>query len=99
MKNLSKTQKLVFEFDEIESIEEIGYHECTDIEVQDDNSFTLANGLVVHNSAKQGLSDGLGRSEIGYFSTRGVPLNTYEVPIQKIAANEARGCDHSGFGA
>ena len=40
------------------------------------------------DSAKQGLSDGLGRAEIGYFSTRGVPLNAYEVAPQKIAANE-----------
>lgn len=86
--NLNDTQKLVFSFDEIESIEDIGYQECIDIEVADDHSFTLSNGLISHNSAKQGLSDGLGRAEVGYFSTRGVPLNAYEVPIQKIAANE-----------
>jgi len=40
------------------------------------------------DSAKQGLSDGLGRADFGYFSTRGVPLNAYEVAPQKIAANE-----------
>jgi len=31
---------------------------------------------------------GLGRSNIGYFSTRGVPLNTYEVSPKKIIENE-----------
>lgn len=88
IKNLNDVQKLSFSFDEIDSIEDVGFQECIDIEVEDDHSFTLSNGLISHNSAKQGLSDGLGRSQIGYFSTRGVPLNTYEVPIQKIAANE-----------
>ena len=88
MKKLNDLQKLTFEFDEIESIEDVGYQECVDIEVEDDHSFTLSNKLISHNSAKQGLSDGLGRAEIGYFSTRGVPLNAYEVAPQKIAANE-----------
>ena len=88
MKKLNDLQKLTFEFDEIESIEDVGYQECVDIEVEDDHSFTLSNKLISHNSAKQGLSDGLGRTEIGYFSTRGVPLNAYEATPQKIAANE-----------
>lgn len=88
IEKLNDAQKLGFLLDEIDSIEDIGYQECVDIEVADDHSFTLSNGLISHNSAKQGLSDGLGRAEVGYFSTRGVPLNTYEVPVQKIAANE-----------
>ena len=88
MKKLNDLQKLTFEFVEIESIKDVGYQECVDIEVEDDHSFTLSNKLISHNSAKQGLSDGLGRAEIGYFSTRGVPLNAYEVAPQKIAANE-----------
>lgn len=88
MKELNDLQQLTFGADEIESIEDIGYQECIDIEVEDDHSFTLSNKLISHNSAKQGLSDGLGRAEIGYFSTRGVPLNAYEVAPQKIAANE-----------
>lgn len=85
---LNKIQKLTFEFEDIESIEDIGYKECVDIEVADDNSFTLANGVVVHNSAQSGLSEGFGRKEIGYFSTRGVPLNAYEALPGKIAENE-----------
>lgn len=88
MKNLNKIQKLTFEFDEIESIEDIGYQECIDIEVKDDNSFTLANGIITHNSAQAGLVDGIGRAEIGYFATRGVPLNSYDAKIQKLTENK-----------
>ena len=88
MKKLNDLQKLTFEFDEIESIEDVGYQECVDIEVEDDHSFTLSNKLISQNSATQGLSDGLGRAEFGYFSTRGFQLNAYEVAPQKIAANE-----------
>lgn len=88
MKNLNKIQKLTFEFDDIESIEEVGYRECIDIEIADDNSFTLANGIIVHNSACGGLMDGLGRSEMGYFATRGVPLNAYDAKVSKITENK-----------
>lgn len=40
------------------------------------------------DSANLGLSEGLGRENCGFFATRGVPLNTYEVPPSKIAENE-----------
>ena len=40
------------------------------------------------DSAQAGLSDGFGRKQIGYFATRGVPLNTYEVKAERIADNE-----------
>lgn len=40
------------------------------------------------DSAQGGLSDSLGRKQCGYFSTRGVPLNTYEAAPSKIADNE-----------
>lgn len=40
------------------------------------------------DSAQSGLSDAFGRDEIGYFATRGVPLNTYEVAPSRIADNE-----------
>lgn len=40
------------------------------------------------DSAMGGISGGLGREEFGYFATRGVPLNTYEVKAERIADNE-----------
>jgi DNA gyrase/topoisomerase IV subunit B len=44
--------------------------------------------IVEGDSAQAGLSDGFGRKSIGYFATRGVPLNTYEVKVDRIADNE-----------
>jgi len=44
--------------------------------------------IVEGDSAMGGLSDGFGRKQIGYFATRGVPLNTYEVKVERIADNE-----------
>lgn len=39
------------------------------------------------NSAAGGLSACLGRSEYGYYATRGVPLNAYEASIAKLSDN------------
>ena len=88
MKTLSNIQELTFEFDEIETIEDIGYQECVDIEVEDDHTFCLANGIISHNSAFGGLSSALGRNEIGYFAARGVPLNAYTAHVSKFVANK-----------
>lgn len=46
--------------------------------------FTIVEG----DSAKAGLMEELGRTEFGYFATRGVPLNTYEVSVSKITENK-----------
>lgn len=45
--------------------------------------FLICEGL----SASSGLSACLGRTEFGYYSTRGVPLNAYEASISKLADN------------
>lgn len=45
--------------------------------------FLICEGL----SASAGLSACLGRSDFGYYSTRGVPLNAYEATINKLADN------------
>lgn len=44
--------------------------------------------IVEGDSAAGGLSEGLGRKEMGFFSTRGVPVNCYEATANKIAGNE-----------
>ena len=44
--------------------------------------------IVEGDSACGGLMDGLGRSEMGYFATRGVPLNAYDAKISKITENK-----------
>ena len=88
MKKLNKLQQLLFQLEDIESIEEIGFIECVDIEVADDNSFTLSNGIIVHNSASSGLSACLGRADIGYFASRGKPLNAYDASFSDLIKNE-----------
>ena len=88
MKALTNIQELSFEFDDIESIEDIGYMECTDIEVSNDHSFTLANGLISHNSAQSSLCSCIGRDGCGYYSLRGLPINSLDNSIQRIAANQ-----------
>ena len=45
--------------------------------------FLICEGL----SASSGLSACLGRTDFGYYSTRGVPLNAYEATISKLADN------------
>lgn len=87
MRTLSSIQELTFEFEEIESIENIGYQECIDIEVEEDHSFCLSNGIISHNSAFSSLSSALGRDKIGYFAARGVPLNAYTSNVSKFTAN------------
>jgi DNA topoisomerase-2 len=51
---------------------------------KNNNYFCIVEG----NSASGGLSNCFGRSEFGYFSTRGVPLNAYEATVSKLADNE-----------
>lgn len=85
---LNDIQALTLELEDIDSIEDVGYKNCVDIEVEDDNTFTLSNGIISHNSAMAGLVDGLGRSQIGYFATRGVPLNAYDAKVSRIAENK-----------
>lgn len=88
MQKLNKLQEHLFEFEEIESIEDVGYKACVDIEVEDDSSFVLGNGIISHNSAAGGLISCLSRKKIGFFATKGVPLNAYEASVSKLTENE-----------
>ena len=88
MKRLSKLQGLCFELEEIESIEPVGYRNCTDISVDGDSSFCLSNGIVSHNSAMGGLSQALGRDGIAYYAGRGVPLNVWKANSAAMNKNK-----------
>ena len=48
---LTKEQENFYEFVEIVDIQEYGIENCVDIEVEEDKSFVLANGITSHNSA------------------------------------------------
>ena len=85
---LTNEQLISFELIKIDSIENVGMKNCVDIQVEDDESFTLGNGIISHNSALGGISKILGNKDFSYFTLRGKPLNVWEVSHQKFAANK-----------
>ena len=88
IENLDTLQSLVFGFEEIEYIEDVGMTECYDIQVEDDESFCLGNGIISHNSAYGGISKCLGNRGIDYFCLKGKPLNVLDITPQKFGQNE-----------
>lgn len=86
---LNNLDKLMLSLEEIETIDiSDEYENMVDIQVEEDESFLLANGIVSHNSATAGLQPVFGRQGIGYFSLRGKPLNTFDTKIMKMVANK-----------
>jgi hypothetical protein len=83
-----ETFELMFELEEIEEVEEIGYMNTYDISVTGNETFLLESGIVSHNSAKNGLLPGLGREGIAYYELKGKPMNVYEVTHQKFTSNK-----------
>ena len=76
------------EIDSIEYNDE--YVNMVDISV-DDESFTLSNGIISHNSAKSlaiaGFSE-TGRDYYGAFPLKGKPLNVRDTTLKKIKEND-----------
>lgn len=90
MKDLNCEQdffELMFELVDIESIEDVGMKNTYDIHVTGNNTFTLGNGIVSHNSAFGGLSPVLGREDIGYYVAQGKPLNAYSARTSDFTSN------------
>lgn len=76
------------EFVDIDSIEISNKCNMIDIEVEDDHTFILDNGIISHNSAAaQGkkLRDVM---KHGFFPLRGFPMNVYGVSDTKILENK-----------
>lgn len=72
----------------INAVDFVGLANTVDIEVEDDNSFTLSNGLISHNSARSSIQAARGKNKlIGSFSLRGKPLNVYDAEIKDVIAN------------
>lgn len=80
--------EMCFELEEIIDVYEDGYKNTYDISVTGEKTFILGNGIVSHNSAKNGLMPGLGRDGIGYYELRGKPMNVYEASSSKFTANK-----------
>lgn len=73
----------------IKQQEDVGMVNTVDIEVEDDNSFTLANGIISHNSARLSIQSARGKNPyIGSFSLRGKPLNSYDAEIKDVVSNQ-----------
>lgn len=72
----------------IQSTETVMLTNMVDIEVAEDNSFCLADGLVSHNSARNSIQSARGKNlHIGSFSLRGKPLNVYDAEIKDVIGN------------
>lgn len=55
-----------------------------DIEVKDDNSFVLANGIISHNSALSGVKSGKNPKHHAIYPLRGKPINAYELSDKEV---------------
>lgn len=75
----------LIELVDIDSIESIHKHNMIDIEVEEDHTFTLANGIVSHNSASKAVQGGRNKNPfIGSFPLKGKPLNVREKEIERV---------------
>lgn len=86
---------MIENFLELVDIEDIEftnkYENMIDISIDIDQSFSLSNGIVSHNSAMgtciTGFSE-VGRDYFGAFPLKGKPLNVRDTAISKIKENE-----------
>ena len=78
----------LIELVDIDDIEYIHHVNGVDIEVQDDNTFTLASGILSHNSAAKPLIGVRNPQNMGVFALKGKPLNVENIPPKKLLENE-----------
>lgn len=78
----------LFELVDIIEIEE--YHKCNmiDIEVEEDHTFILSNGLISHNSAAGNGIKVRDPKKHGFFPLRGMPMNTFGAKHKDILDNK-----------
>ena len=78
----------LIELVDIESIETIEHVNMVDIEVEEDHTFTLADGIISHNSAAKAVQAGRGKNPyIASYPLRGKPLNVREKDTKRILEN------------
>lgn len=73
---------------DIDSIEHGCKRNMIDIEVEDDNSFILSNGIISHNSAVSSAIQVRNIQTQGFFPLRGNVLNTYGKKESDIISNK-----------
>lgn len=81
--------KTLFSLEEIHEYEEVGFHNMHDISVDGDESFTLANGVVSHNSAGATLIEVRDPKKAGFMPLRGVVKNVWtDTPNETLKNKE-----------
>jgi DNA gyrase/topoisomerase IV subunit B len=83
-KNYELDHRLI-ELVDIDNIEVIEHINGMDLEVEEDQTFTLANGIISHNSAAKSLFAARGKNPyIGTYPLRGKLLNVREKEIARV---------------
>ncbi len=73
---------------DITSVEQGGLKNMVDVEIKNDHTFCLADGIMSHNSARNSIQSARGKNKyIGSFSLRGKPLSVYDADIKDVIAN------------
>lgn len=73
---------------EIDSITSIDVDvNLVDIEVSRDNTFTMSNGIISHNSAAKTILSARDSKKHGVFPLKGKPINVREVTMKKLSEN------------
>lgn len=79
----------LFELVDIEAIEYTeAEYDMVDIEVEEDHTFILANGIVSHNSAIGNLLKVRNPQKHGGFPLRGMPMNTFSATEKTMLDNK-----------
>lgn len=78
----------LFELVDIIDIKEKNKCNMVDIEVEEDHSFILSNGLISHNSAAGNGIKVRDPKKHGFFPLRGMPMNTFGVKQKDILENK-----------
>ena len=85
-------QQTTYKFDprlirlvDIESVERVHHINGVDLEVEEDHTFTLSNGLLSHNSAAKSIQGGRGDNPfIGSFPLKGKILNVRDKEVGRV---------------
>lgn len=86
MKEYNLDPRLI-ELIEIDSINFIHHVNGVDIEVEEDETFTLSDGILSHNSARSAIMSARDPQIHGAFALKGKPLNVTDIDAKKLMEN------------
>lgn len=73
---------------DIDSVQLGEHRNMVDVEIKEDHTFCLADGIISHNSARNSIQSARGKNQlIGSFSLRGKPMNVYDAATAEVIAN------------